>query len=270
MGASPGYRPLEITGYLDRLQRDGELLAEAAARAGLAAAVPTCPGWQVRDLLAHVGYVHRWATSYLAQRHTRWVDRLPEAGILRGKQPDQTLLRWYRDGHAALVETLAQAPPDLVCWTFLAAPSPLLFWARRQAHETAIHRADAELAVAGVSGSVATPDYPPEFAIDGIDELIMGFLGREASRGTWDCPPGEFGFHAEAGGGPVSHWRVVSQAGHGTVTREPGPAADCDVTGPAAGLYLLLWNRLPAEGLKVAGDHRLLARFRGEFRVTWA
>lgn len=35
------------------------------------------------------------------------------------------------------------------CWTFLDAPSPLAFWARRQAHETAIHRADAQLAADG-------------------------------------------------------------------------------------------------------------------------
>ena len=54
----------------------------------------------------------------------------------------------------------------------LATPSPLAFWARRQAHETAIHRVDAELAHGAV-----TP-FDADFAADGVDELIMGFFGR--------------------------------------------------------------------------------------------
>jgi uncharacterized protein (TIGR03083 family) len=56
------------------------------------------------------------------------------------------------------------------------APSPLAFWARRQAHETAIHRADAE------SAGGVRPEYPPDFAADGIDELLMGFGARRKYR----------------------------------------------------------------------------------------
>ena len=46
-------------------------------------------------------------------------------------------------------------------------------------------------------------------------------------------------------------------------------AADCDITGPAAGLYLLLWNRRDTSGLDVRGDAGILAAFREHFRVTW-
>src|ERR1019366_10224384 len=81
---------------------------------------------------------------------------------------DGDLFRAYRSAHAVLVEALVAAPPDLRCWTFLPAPSPLAFWARRQAHETTIHRVDAELA----SGPVAP--VTPEFAADGLDELLFG------------------------------------------------------------------------------------------------
>ena len=70
----------------------------------------------------------------------------PEEEILRGGAADPELLAWFRAGHASLAETLTEADPALVCATFMAAPSPLAFWARRQAHETAIHRADAEIA----------------------------------------------------------------------------------------------------------------------------
>ena len=48
--------------------------------------------------------------------------------------------------NANLIEALDSASPDLEAWTFLPAPSPLAMLARRQAHETAIHRYDAESA----------------------------------------------------------------------------------------------------------------------------
>jgi uncharacterized protein (TIGR03083 family) len=244
------YPPLDIGYHIECLRREGALLAEAASRAGLDADVPACPGWQVRDLLAHIGYVHRWATGYVSERHTRWVERLTEA------------------------QTLASADPELECWSFLEAPSPLAFWARRQVHETAIHRVDAEQAIG------EQQSHPARFAIDGIDELLMGFVARDASRGSWRCPPGVLGFHADDGEGGTAHWRVVSRAGQGSTARQGSTAgqgavsrgawpADCDVTGPSAELYLLLWNRGTPDGLDISGDEKLLDGFREQARVTW-
>jgi hypothetical protein len=155
----------------------------------------------------------------------------------------------------------------MTCWTFLEAPSPLAFWARRQAHETAIHRVDVQQAAAG-AGAAGEPAFTPQFAADGVDELIMGFLGRDAKRGSWDGPPGTLTLHADDGADGSAQWRVLSEPGGLAVARENG-AADCDVTGPAAGLYLLLWNRRDASGLDVRGDASSLAGFREHFRVTW-
>src|ERR1700730_3560148 len=163
---------MEIAEHIDMLRRQGDLLADAAERAGLDAAVPPCPPWQVRDLLRHTGYVHRWAARHITERPGQVIDGPPEAEILRGGAADSELLAWFRVGYAALAETLATADPALECATFMAAPSALAFWARRQAHETAIHRADAERAAG------ATPEYPAAFAVDGIDELITGFGRR--------------------------------------------------------------------------------------------
>jgi len=266
------YGPSDAACHIARLREEGGLLASAAERAGLDAPVPACPGWRVRDLLKHVGYVHRWAAGYVREQHPRWVDRASEEEILAGGPRDDALTGWFRDGHAALVRVLEGADPDMTCWTFLEAPSPLAFWARRQAHETAIHRVDAEQA-AGAAGTGGTepvdgPPFAPGFAADGVDELIMGFLGRDAKRGSWDGPPGVLGFHADGGTGTMAHWRVVSAPGQLAVARETGPA-DCDVTGDAAGLYLLLWNRRGADGLQVRGDAGTLAEFRAHFHVTW-
>jgi uncharacterized protein (TIGR03083 family) len=167
---------VEITEHIDVLRRQGDLLADAAERAGLDAPIPPCPSWQVKDLLRHAGYIHRWAARHITECPDTVLDGPSEEDILRGGAADPDLLAWFRAGHAALVETLSTADPGLVCATFMDAPSPLAFWARRQAHETAIHRADAD------SASGVRPEYDPDFAADGIDELITGFGQRRKYR----------------------------------------------------------------------------------------
>ena len=264
------YGPCNTADHIACLKSEGELLVGTAERAGLEAPVPACLGWCVRDLLKHVGYVHRWAAGYVREQHTRWVDRASEAAILAGGPGDDELPGWFREGHASLVRVLEAADPDLTCWTFLDAPSSVAFWARRQAHETAIHRVDAEQAAAG-AGTAGTGDgapFAPRFAADGIDELIMGFVGRNAKRGSWDGRVGMLAIHSDDGVSATADWRVVAEPGHLAVARETGPA-DCDVTGPAADLYLLLWNRRGTDGLGVRGDGSLLADFCRHAAVTW-
>lgn len=162
---------METSALIKSLVREGQLLAAAADAAGPGALVPTCPGWRMRDLLRHTGTVHRWAMSFVTEGHTAY---RPDAG-----EPDlggDALLAWFREGHGLLVAALSEAPADLACWSFLPAPSPPAFWARRQAHETAVHRADAESASDGKPGPVAA-----EFAVDGIDELLAAFHARRKS-----------------------------------------------------------------------------------------
>jgi uncharacterized protein (TIGR03083 family) len=140
---------MKTAAYVEILDREGALLAEAAEAAGSDAEVPTCPGWRVRDLLRHTGTVHRWATAFVAE------------GLAAPRPADDPpgldgapLLTWFREGHQRLVDTLADAAPDVRCWHFLPAPSPLAFWARRQAHETTVHRLDA------ASTSCCAPSTP--------------------------------------------------------------------------------------------------------------
>jgi uncharacterized protein (TIGR03083 family) len=155
--------------HIAALDADGTRLAAAAELAGLDAPIPGCPLWKMRELLRHTGYVHRWAASYVTHGYEEEVDRYSEDELLRAGPGDAELLGWFREGHADLVRSLRSAGPGLSCWAFLDAPSPLAFWARRQAHETAIHRADAESAAGDV-----TP-FPAVFAADGIDELLVCF-----------------------------------------------------------------------------------------------
>ncbi|WP_344011509.1 MFS transporter [Streptomyces thermospinosisporus] len=164
---------MDTAWFLQILDREGRLLADAAEQAGVDAVVPPCPGWRVRDLLRHTGVVHRWAAGFVAEGHTA-PRAMGEEPALDG--PD--LIAWYRASHRLLVDTLAGAPADVECYTFLpGAPSALAFWARRQAHETCVHRFDAEAARGGTPAPTGT-----DFAVDGIDELLRGFHARRRSR----------------------------------------------------------------------------------------
>lgn len=263
---------MEIAAYLAALDDDGDALAGAAARAGLTAPVPTCPGWQVRDLLRHVAYAHRWAARHVTERLATVAEQDPEAAILAGGPPDDELLSYYRQGLDDLLAALGTAGPDLACATFLAAPSPLAFWARRQAHETAVHRYDVQSTPA-LPGPAGPPDpltaFGPAFAADGIDELIMGFAARRRYRLRGD----EDRSLAVATADWPGSWLIELADGRISVRREPGPAVrpDCLLTGPAAGLYAFLWHRCSADQgrVTVAGDHALLALWSASVRVTW-
>jgi uncharacterized protein (TIGR03083 family) len=259
---------METEEHIAALQRDGELLALAAERAGLDAAVPPCPPWRVRDLLRHLGYVHRWAAGFVSERRQRPPDDPAESELLRGGPPDAGLVGWFRDGHAALVRTLRTADPGLSCWTVLPGPSCVASWARRQAHETAIHRADAELA----DGKLTMP--PAEFAADGIDELIMGFFARDQAKLTDAQRTAEHPTLQVRTTDTGDDWLVelIADGSLAASVRRGGWPADAALAGPAAGLYLLLWNRCgPADcGVTVTGDAEVLASWQHGMRVTWS
>ncbi|MEV7188307.1 maleylpyruvate isomerase family mycothiol-dependent enzyme [Kitasatospora sp. NPDC093102] len=254
---------MEITEHIDALRREGNRLAEAAARTELSAPVPTCPEWQLADLLRHIGYVHRWAATILSQGLPAPLDETGAQAAVGPLPSDAALLDWYREGHTALVDALTEAPADVECWTFLPSPGPLAFWARRQAHETAVHRHDAD-AAAGVPG----PAVDTALALDGIDELVSGFMSRSRSTLRSDRPRTlqvRATDGADSGTGSGS-WRLTIAQEPATVTLGESPEpADLTLAGPARELYLLLWNRLPsgqARDIVATGDQDLLDLWR--------
>ncbi|MET8637920.1 MULTISPECIES: maleylpyruvate isomerase family mycothiol-dependent enzyme [unclassified Streptomyces] len=244
---------METAEFVQILDREGGLLAAAAEQAGVDAEVPTCPGWQVRDLLRHTGMVHRWAASFVAEGHT---SPHPVGGL-----PDldgSALAAWFRDGHRHLVDTLSSAAPDVRCWHFLPAPSPLAFWARRQTHETTVHRIDAEAARGGAPTAVA-----PALALDGIDELLRGFHARHRSRVRSEEPRV---LRVRAADADDAVWTVRLSTEPPVTERDDAGRADCEVTGPADRLYLALWNRLPFPA--VTGDASIAALWREKSAIA--
>ena len=251
---------MEVSEHIDALRRDGELLAHAASALTLDTSIPTCPEWKLRDLLLHVGGVHRWAAAHVAEARTAMIDIAQPIDIVDAPPTDDEVLDWFVDGHAALVSTLETAPADVEAFTFLPAPSPLAFWARRQAHETGIHRADAQSAGLGI-----TP-FPAAFAVDGIDELLFGFA-RRPRREPADHRPRTLTVRAT---GTAARWRITLQPGAVELTAgEYDNGADLSIDAPASDLYLLLWNRRGLEGLEVTGDEAVLDLWREAVRVRW-
>jgi uncharacterized protein (TIGR03083 family) len=243
---------MEIAEFVSILDREGRLLAAAAEEAGTDTKVPTCPEWQVTDLLRHTGAVHRWAAGFVAEGHT---SSHPDAGLpdLDGAE----LLAWFREGHGQLVDTLRSAAPDVQCWHFLPAPSPLAFWARRQAHETAVHRVDAESARGGTPSAIDAG-----FAVDGIDELLLGFHARGKSKVRTE-EPRVLRVRATDTDGAV--WTVRLSQEPPAAERGDVGDADCEVAGPVAQLYLSLWNRLPFP--TVTGDASVAELWRAKSGV---
>ncbi|MGH2595834.1 MAG: maleylpyruvate isomerase family mycothiol-dependent enzyme [Actinomycetota bacterium] len=250
---------MDVSEYVEQLRLDGKRLADVASSTDLAAPVPSCPDWQVRDLVRHVGGVHRWATGFVLG-----VGQQPPDGDLErfvgGWPQDADLVAWFRAGYRALVEALASAPADLETWTFLDAPSPLEFWACRQAHETAIHRVDAEAAAGDVTG------FPSAFAADGVDELLLRFASRPG-RTLQVASPRSMVVHAAD---EPRSWHVRFAPSGFQIQADPTePDAELVVSGNASDLYLLLWNRRDTTGLELDGEPDLLDLWRETVQLNW-
>jgi len=269
---------MEIQAHIEALEEQGEILARGASRSGLDQQVPTCPEWALRDLLQHVGDIHRWATVYVSTARTTMLSD-DEEKLLFGQSPDDTeMVDWFRRGHQALCQALRAAPSDLECWTFMAAPSPLAFWARRQAHETTMHRVDVE----SVEG-VLTP-ISAALASDGIDELLNGFAARGGkllrdpaktmlveSIDTSDRWLVTLGTERVSAQRFTSEGSADNSSGGGSPGGGSALDADCVVSGKAFDVYLTLWNRLPLpesdSKVETTGEDDVLYRFCESLRV---
>ena len=184
--------------------------------------------------------------------HAFW----PELGVFW--VDDAQLVDWYLATNANLIEALDSASPDVEAWTFLPAPSPLAMWARRQAHETAIHRYDAESAADDRQG------FESVFASDGIDEILCGMTTQR----RLDVPipePQAMLVHATD---TDRHWLTTFESDVVTTVAADG-RADVTVAGGASDIYLALWNRIDDSNVGVSGDRKVLDTWHRTFRVRW-
>ena len=125
------------------------------------------------------------------------------------------------------------------------------FWTRRQAHEAAVHRWDAQNAL----GAPAPAAIDSKLAADGIDEWLSVFAVSRSRQTSTRIGLGEsYHFHCTDEHG---EWVVRFEGSDIDVKREH-VKADVALRGGASDLLLFLWRRRSAETLEVLGDSSLL------------
>jgi uncharacterized protein (TIGR03083 family) len=235
---------MDRAAHLAALALDADAFATACAAAGLGAPVATCPGWTVADLLWHMVEVNDFWHAVVADRLPHWDHyRRPTRPV------DDALLDRFREGHASALETLASTDSATQVWTWSNDQS-VGFVIRRLAHETMIHRWDAEQA----AGRPSVLDT--SLASDGIDEFLTHFIHDPAPNA--EPVAGSVHIHCADVAG---EWTIREEAdGSLDVTREHAKG-DCAIRGAAGDILLALWRRVPLTSLDVVGDSAVAARF---------
>jgi uncharacterized protein (TIGR03083 family) len=249
---------MEDARLLDTFADDYARLHDVAAR-DLAAAVPTCPGWTVADLVRHVAqvYLHKAETI----RFEQWPDSWPPPGLA-----DEEPMALLERAHDELLAQFAAHDPSDPAVTWHPPEQTVRFWIRRMAQETVIHRVDAELAL-----TAPVEPIPDDLAIDGIDELLQIFLFYDEE--AWDeefAPvlaksPG----HRVAVRVPGIEWVIetgseavaVTTAHGAAITRIDETGIDATITGPPAAVLRRLWNR-GGDPVTESGDQAALTELR--------
>ncbi len=212
-----------------------------AGREAPEAAVQWCPGWTVSLVLAHIGRVHEWVAGMVRTAASEALP-FPTAPELTG----EALADWADERRFELLGALNEADPDRGMWAF-GSQAPTRFWARRQAHETAVHAFDAT-AAAGEAWTI-----PGDVADDGLAEFLTTFLPFQ-----WERQPPTWGegrtvhFHRTDGAGE----RMLTIASPPQVRVEHGNG---DLTVRGSGQDLLLWTLSRPASTELVGDEALAA-----------
>jgi uncharacterized protein (TIGR03083 family) len=239
--------------WLAALRAEGAALHTAIETGDLDADVPTCPGWTLRQLAFHVGIVYQRVSQHIGRGE---VTRPEPAQIA----PEEGHPLTYFDKHyAELVRVLDHVDPDLAAWNPAPQAKKALFWHRRLAVETAIHRWDAQ-----VSAGPAEP-IEAKLAVDGITEVIDSLLPGGKRKGPTEGVRGIVALHATDVG---QDWYVrlrgegIALLDTDTLLDDDHPYERAQATGTASDVLLGLYGRVPFDVLEIAGDPRLLQALR--------
>ena len=223
--------------HVDHLRADSAALLAAHA-ANPFAAVPSCPGWDRTDLLAHVASVHSWMR---AQVEAGPAERIRMSTTPRPPEGPE-LPAWFETNAAGTALALSSMDTT-VPWPTWAGPQPGTFYPRRLAQETAVHRWDAG------GGPIDAA-----LAADGVDELLEVFAGLVPTERLAGAT-GTIHLHATDAPG---EW-LLHLGPDGISFERHHAKGDAALRAAAADLLLWSWNRLPIDDrFEVFGDAALL------------
>lgn len=243
--------------WLAALRADGPAFRTAAGVDGaLAEPVPSCPEWTVEHLVRHLGSIYAWVRSHAA----RGVTTRPESWPVldEGNPASADVLAWWDGEYTALLRLLDGLDPERPAWNWAPQAKTAAFWHRRMAHETAVHRWDAQMATG------RTEPVEARLAVDGVTEVLDSWLpaGRRRNRVN---RTGVVQLSAVDAG----HDWFVRLRGEGVALLDMDTLLDTDdpharvaAQGTASDLLLALYGRVPFDVLDTEGDVTLLESLR--------
>jgi uncharacterized protein (TIGR03083 family) len=234
----------------------GEIVRAQSARAVAAlvadadGTVSWCGDWRVSDVVAHVGVGHAMTAAIIEGRPD--TDMTVRSSITPPEDVDE-LAGWVADASARLAGLLDAVDPATPCWSWYPEDQTVGFWGRRMAHETLVHRWDAERG----AGIEPQPMDPVE-ASDGVDEMLDVFVGL--TRVLFTAPGAGESAHLHATD-TDGEWLIRFPApGERVLTREHAKG-DVAFRGTAEALLLFLWGR-DGGAVEVVGDQSVADRWR--------
>lgn len=237
--------------WIGALRTEGPAFAAAVGEAPPETPVLSCPGWTVTDLTRHLAGVYRWVHR-VASANTTAAPAGRSQPVEPG--PGDTALQLWQQAYDELMALFDALDPEAPAWNWAPQPKKAGFWPRRMAHETAVHRWDAQLAIA------AGEPVEAKLAADGVSEVLDTWLpaGRRRPGGPWH------GVVHLSAPDAAQEW-FLRLRGEGVALLDTATIFDHDdhharvqVSGTASDLLLALWGRVSFDNLTVAGDRRLL------------
>jgi uncharacterized protein (TIGR03083 family) len=230
---------------LDAIREDGHALV-VAAESNWARPVPDCPAWDAAALVRHTGTILEWIAAIVVTGEPASFRSLPLPPA-----DDADLSTWFLTSLDRTVGALKAADPQQTVWTFSSlGDHRVSWWRRRLAVETAIHRWDAQHAVA-VEGGPPPTSLDADVAAAGIEEFVTEFLPGllDSCIGS---PSGKV--HLLLTDAAPKRWLDLDELG----SDEPVDVqADATVRGTGSDVLLWLTNRR-ADSVDVRGDRDLL------------
>ncbi len=251
------FTPPTAEHHLARLRADAPTFGAVPADA-MDRPVEACPGWAVRDLVAHVAMIHGWCAG-----NVRQLAPIREHVELAQPREDIALIAWADEQARTLVDVLTATDPDALMWTHVGG-GPASYWFRRMAHETGVHLLDLQDAL----GAPGEPMLPVD-AADGVDEFLHVYATKRDRHGHLRGAGEQLVLHAQDAD---ATWLITCAADDGEVVRLDGPS-DAPAGAPvvrtdAATLLRTLWGRGDARTAEIDGDTAMVAVVLGRLRAT--
>jgi len=237
---------MEYAEHIEAVERETSAFTRTLMRGDADAQVPSCPEWTLRDLAKHVGGVQGFWTHVLAEGTGR-----PKPAF--DDEPGPSAGLWLVQIGGFLVNELKAASADTKVWTWNPADQSAAFAARRMAHETAVHRFDAQMAI-------GNPEpIEPALAADGIEEIfVMVDAWPESGRGEGQT------LHLHSAEG--DEWLITMNPDGLDIKREHAKG-DLALRGAVSDLELVLYDRPPIGDVERFGDESVLDAWYRVFKI---